>query len=465
MAGGRAPLDGANDRGDGVIAPCAGVRGIGRAATALLVALALGGAACVEETVWVRPDVIDRESPIQPATDITIVVLGVEADEVAAGALKDALDVRADEMGITILYEGDYLVGGRLAEGAGSLGAPDVAIVSEPRLVLELAARGAIEPMPRAVVDRVRGQWPTGALDAVTQDGQTWALMHATEPKSLVWYDTAVFAAGGHTVPTTWQELLDLSGRLIAEGVTPWCVGIESGTVTGWVFTDWVEDVVIRRAGPEVYDGWAERDIDFSDPRVLAAAEEVLALWSTPRMVHAGSGRIETTYFADAARDLADGRCAMHRLGATLPAYLPPNVTVGPDGAIDVFVLPGIEPDRAPVIVEGTYVVALRDAPEVWDVVGWLGSGDGVTARQRAQAARTEGRSVFLSANLEQDITAYDALGRALVAIMRTATPMRHDASTRMPPGIGAGTFLTEGTEAVAGRVGLAQAFRTIDRS
>lgn len=439
-------------------------RGLGGLALALVVAVG-GAASCVEETVWVRPDVIDREAAIQPETDVTIVVLGVEADEAAAGALKDALDVRAEQLGITIIYEGDDLAAERLAQRSTSLGTPDIAIVSEPRRILELAESGAIVPMPREVVDRVRGQWPTGALDAVTEDGEVWALMHSTEPKSLVWYDTAVFAAGGHDVPTTWEGLLDLSRDLIAEGVTPWCVGIESGTVTGWVFTDWVEDVVIRRAGPAVYDGWAARDIDFSDPRVLGAAEEVLGLWSTPRMVHAGSGRIETTYFADAARDLADGRCAMHRQGATLPSYLPPDVPVGPDGAIDVFVLPGVDADRAPVVVEGTYVIALRDAPEVWDVVAWLASGEAATERQRAQAARTDGRSAFLSANLDQDLTAYDPLGRTIVMIMRTATPMRHDASTLMAPGTGAGTFLSEGTEAVAGRIGLAEAFRTIDRS
>ena len=47
----------------------------------------------------------------------------------------------------------------------------------------------------------------------------------------------------------------------------PWCVGAESGGATGWVLTDWIEDIMLRTAGPDVYDQWVAHEIPFNDPR------------------------------------------------------------------------------------------------------------------------------------------------------------------------------------------------------
>ncbi len=85
--------------------------------------------------------------------------------------------------------------------------------------------------------------------------------------KSLVWYPVPEFAGAGYQVPETWDELLALSDRMVADGRTPWCVGIESGPQTGWVATDWVEDTMLRTASLEDYDGWTTGEVKFSYPR------------------------------------------------------------------------------------------------------------------------------------------------------------------------------------------------------
>ena len=35
-----------------------------------------------------------------------------------------------------------------------------------------------------------------------------------------------------------------------------WCIGVESGGDSGWPGTDWIEDIVLRQAGTDVYDAW-----------------------------------------------------------------------------------------------------------------------------------------------------------------------------------------------------------------
>jgi len=68
----------------------------------------------------------------------------------------------------------------------------------------------------------------------------------APASKSLVWYPKAKFDAAGYTIPTTWDEMLALSDQIVADGDTPWCIGIESQAATGWPATDWRKDVMLR---------------------------------------------------------------------------------------------------------------------------------------------------------------------------------------------------------------------------
>src|SRR5690606_30042692 len=93
-----------------------------------------------------------------------------------------------------------------------------------------------------------------------------------------IWYSPSEFATKGVDIPETWDELLDLTATLAEDSSAtyrPWCVGFGSGDATGWPGTDWVEDLVLRTAGPEVYDQWVAGEVRFSDPQIKAAFEEV----------------------------------------------------------------------------------------------------------------------------------------------------------------------------------------------
>ena len=50
-----------------------------------------------------------------------------------------------------------------------------------------------------------------------------------------------------------------------------WCVGIESGAASGWPATDWIEDIVLRTAGPETYTSWYQGKVKWTDPAIKNA--------------------------------------------------------------------------------------------------------------------------------------------------------------------------------------------------
>ena len=102
-------------------------------------------------------------------------------------------------------------------------------------------------------------------------------------------------------------ELLALSDKIVADNpdgaVKPWCAGIESGDATGWPATDWIEDIMLRTAGPEIYDKWVKHEIPFNDPAVATALAEVGKILKNPKYVNGGFGDVKTiasTSFQDA---------------------------------------------------------------------------------------------------------------------------------------------------------------------
>ena len=61
-------------------------------------------------------------------------------------------------------------------------------------------------------------------IGLVTEGGKIWGIPYKADVKSTIWYPIKAFAAKGYTVPTTWDELIALSDKIVADGSNPWCV-------------------------------------------------------------------------------------------------------------------------------------------------------------------------------------------------------------------------------------------------
>ena len=81
-------------------------------------------------------------------------------------------------------------------------------------------------------------------------------------------------------MPETLDDFFTLTGEMIENGDTPLCVGIESGPATGWPFTDWTEEMILRNEGIDYYNGWVAHETPFNDQPVvdaMAAGERPVA--------------------------------------------------------------------------------------------------------------------------------------------------------------------------------------------
>ena len=300
-------------------------------------------------------------------------------------------------------------------------------------------------------------------------DGVQYGVPVKSDLKSLVWYQPARFAAAGYAVPTTFAEFTALIDQMVADGgPKPLCVGIESGQATGWSYTDWVEDMVLRQHGADVYDQWVSHEIPFNDPRIVESMQTVLDLWNEDT-VFASSGTIAATAFQDNGQPLVDGDCFMHRQASFYSAFIPEGTAFadGSEGAVDVFYFPDINGDK-PVLGAGTLAAAFNARPEVHALLAYMATPDYAMARQKAQQALKGGGAAlsgFLSAVKGQDPSVYQPLEQSMLNVLETAAIVRFDASDLMPADVGAGTFWTEGTSAVNGDITAQEAADTIEAS
>ena len=191
-------------------------------------------------------------------------------------------------------------------------------------------------------------------------------------------------------IPTTWDDLIALTEQITedhAEGATKaWCAGIGSGDATGWPATDWMEDLILRNNGPEVYDQWWKHEIPFNDPQVVEALDQAGEILKNPEYVNGGLGdvsTIATTTFQDGGLPILDGSCFLHRQASFYAANFQDAGagTVAEDGDVFAFYLPGPTEDEKPVLVGGEFTAAFRSAPEVEAFQAYLTSPEWANLR------------------------------------------------------------------------------------
>lgn len=395
----------------------------------------------------------------------SVTVFGVEDSENEAGAMQDALTEYGEANGIDITYVGrrDFEQQINVQVLAGN--PPDIAAFPQPGKLVQLAQDGSIIPVPDDVISAVSENWDESYLSFSNVDDVQYGVPFKSDLKSLVWYIPSVWEEKGYEVPETLTDFKALLPEMAANGDIPLCVGIGSDAATGWPFTDWVEELILREQGIDYYNKWVDHEVPFDDQPVIDAFNEVAGpdgMWQ-PDYVFASGGSIAATAFGDNAQPLLDGDCMMHRQASFFSAFFPDGTEFGTGpGQVSTFYFPADE--GHPVLVGGISAAAFRDAPEVWQVMTYLGSAEFANARQTAQRERVGGGlSGFLTGASGADLTLWDDLEQGFIDSLQTADPAAFDASDQMPAEVGAGSFWTEGTSFVNGDVDAKTATENIE--
>jgi alpha-glucoside transport system substrate-binding protein len=364
--------------------------------------------------------------------------------------------------GIDIQYEGSGDFETLILVRVEGNDAPDISAFPQPGLLSDFVSKGHILDLNDWFErDYLQGQYDQSWLEMATMEEIMAGVWYRASVKSLVWYPVPEFAEAGYEIPETWDELIALSDQMVADGNTPWCIGIESSGATGWPATDWMEDIMLRTQPAEKYDQWVTGELLFNSPEVKQAAEIMGEIWFNQDYVLGGTPSILTTPFGDAPTPLFDSppSCWMHRQANFITGFFPDGVTVGED--VDFFYLPPIMPEdyERPVLVAGDLFAAFNDRPEVREVIEYLTTGESTKAWLQSGG--------FVSPHKDTPLDWYPTdTDRKYAEILSEASVTRFDGSDLMPGAVGAGSFWTGMVDFVSAEgENLNEVMQTIDAS
>jgi alpha-glucoside transport system substrate-binding protein len=353
--------------------------------------------------------------------------------------------------GITIQYTADKEFESALKTKVQGGNAPDIAIIPQPGLLQSFATAGKLKPASQAVTKEAEANWTKDWISYATVDGVYFGSPMSANLKSLVWYSPKYFKQYGYTVPTTWDDMLKLSDKMAADGHKPWCAGIESGTATGWPATDWMEEVMLRMYGPDVYDQWVNHKIPFNDQKVQDVLAKVGQILKNPKYVNAGIGDVKsiaTTAFQKGGLPIETGKCMLHQQASFYAANWDKGYKVAQDGDLYAFYEPTMSDKFGkPIEGGGEFVTAFADRPEVESVQLYLASGEWATSRIKVASG-------WVSANNKADKNAYtDPIDKLSAQLLTDpSATFRFDGSDAMPAEVGAGSFWTQMTQWILGQ-------------
>ena len=191
-------------------------------------------------------------------------------------AFKKVLTQFTQDTGIKTKYESirDFLPFIRTRLAAGN--PPEVGVIPRPGVVAELARDDSLISLedlgldPDKINENYSDTWTTLA----TVDDTVYGVVAKANSKSVIWYKPKSFQENSFDIPTTWDQLLEITQQYDSKGKKPWAVGAQ-GRDNSWTLTDWFENIYARKAGSENYTKLFNGDLPFNDQTVKDSLTEM----------------------------------------------------------------------------------------------------------------------------------------------------------------------------------------------
>ncbi|SCF35425.1 alpha-glucoside transport system substrate-binding protein [Micromonospora viridifaciens] len=200
----------------------------------------------------------------------TVNVIGTWGGDEQAAFLK-MVETWEKQTGAKVKYTGTRDINTVLTTGVASGVLPDLAGLPGPGQMAEYAKAGKLLPLDDVLdVQTYQRDTAPALVELGKTDGKIHGVFIKAAIKGLIWYNPKAHDYGANP-PKTWTDLMSQAKANQGQAKSVWCLGLESGAASGWPATDWIEDLVLRTAGPEVYTKWYEGKVKWSDPAIKKA--------------------------------------------------------------------------------------------------------------------------------------------------------------------------------------------------
>ncbi|MEL1236377.1 MAG: extracellular solute-binding protein [Candidatus Neomarinimicrobiota bacterium] len=262
-----------------------------------------------------------------------VVIIGPEFHE--QEYFIEELNIIADELGIKIKYESVSDAETFIIDNPNS--SSSIAIIPNPQGVVNLAERQLIYSLDDVLVDDklISNLYPNHLISIVSHEDSIYGGWTRLFPNSLIWYDISKFEQHNITFDS-FDTLLKDTKKIADKGISPWCANSESSASTGWVQTNWMEDVLLTKYGPKVYDEWSKLEINASNIKIFLSIKQIEEFIFYDNHIHNGPGSIISKEFRNLPKVLLDDstECFMSWSGHYFRYYIPEDYKYLKDYAV-----------------------------------------------------------------------------------------------------------------------------------
>ena len=233
-----------------------------------------------------------------------------------------------DSTGIKIKYETYSDIETYLIENNNS--DVDIAIIPNPQGVTNLGERGIVLSIDRIISEEtMESYYPKHLQEITTSDisNKNFGAFFRLFPNSLIWYSVEKYKEIGSPKFNSYNELLEFTNNYSKEYEDLWCLDIESGASTGWIATNWLEDIILNNYGAEIYDQWSNQKILSSEAEILNSINNIGKLVFIENAVYGSNKRIVRKEFRNNYKNLLNKEvdCIFSWGGHYATLYIPEN--------------------------------------------------------------------------------------------------------------------------------------------
>ena len=161
---------------------------------------------------------------------------------------------------------------------------------------------------------------------------------------SMIWYNVDRYRELGSPKFNSFDELIEFTKSYSSNNGGLWCLTIDSaenqplldyeyGESSGWIVSNWLENVVLSNYGPDVYDKWIKNEIQFSDSEVILSLLDIGKIVHDENSIYKGKEYLIRSQVSSSAVNLLDTQstCVFSLMGHDAHSYMPKNVSYGED--------------------------------------------------------------------------------------------------------------------------------------
>lgn len=246
-------------------------------------------------------------------------------------------------------------------------------------------------------------KFPKALIELVSDGDNIYSVPVNVHRGNVMFYNMEVFKEHGIEVPTTLDEFFVVADKLQAAGVVPLALGDKES----WEATMIFENVLAAELGRDGYLQLFAGEIDFTDERVVTAAEKFGKILDYVNEDHASRN------WQDSAQLVAEGKAAMINMGDWAKGYFVNDLNLVTNKDFGYFAFPDTVGDFAVITDTFGLPKGIENVEATKQFLTVLGSVEGQDAFNPLKGS--------IPARIDADPSKYDDYGKDTIEDFKTA--------------------------------------------